>query len=163
MLRLALVAFGCVLPFAASAAASCPVGGSALLQHARKSPLFSLLNAKLGSPATCRTQTADGVQSIVFAFPRGATLEFTTTAAIEAATQSATLPVGMLNQVVAIRALRAVERSEAPPNGCGIAWAKLAPGQGATELVAEGPACNCRTNLKLDGGSVVALGFSLAC
>ena len=157
------------LPVPARAGTTCagasPGEPAPLQSDAEASPIYVLLQSKLGAPSACSSKVTDDNKSVVFNFPQAATLTFSASEAIEASSQEAVLPASAISHADAVRLLRSVEQSSVPPGGCGIVWSKLgvSPVVGSHDAVAEGKACNCRAHLKTDSGAVVGLGFSIAC
>jgi hypothetical protein len=136
------------------------------LADAQASPLYTLLQGKLGEPSSCSIKMNSGNEVLAVMFAHGAELTFTINAAAELSEDEVVLPAGSatVSRDEAVQALKAVEKDNAP-DGMGVKWSVLmvpAP-SGDVELTAEGKSCNAKARVKFSGGAVVGLGFSSAC
>lgn len=138
-----------------------------LLSQATVSPLYRLLLARLGPPNGCRISSNGDNASIVLTFPRNGTLTVSVSEIIETSTQQVVLPPSLpaLTRAAAIKVLREMELSSAPPTGCGIVWSRLngKPSPTTGDIDTDGTVCNCKAHLRMDKNAVVGLGFSMAC
>lgn len=163
-----LMAFSAaILPPAARAEACRDIGpaGAGLVSQAKTSPLYHLLHKKLGPSGACRMTTLDDNKTLVLKFARSGSLTISVSEMIETSVQAAALPASVaLSRAEAVKALRAVEQSSAPPKGCGIVWSTLArSAPKAGDIEADGAVCNCKAGLHMDKDAVVGLTFSSAC
>jgi len=139
---------------------------SMTLDEAEATPLYAMLQGKLGDPTGCALSRGGGNETFVVTFAKGATLTFVDNETLESAKEDVALPAGSatVTRDDAVKVLKATERDD-EPKGMGVNWAKLmAPvPAGDADVVAEGKSCNAKAHVQYSGGAVVGFGFSSAC
>jgi hypothetical protein len=139
---------------------------SMTMEEAEATPLFVMLQGKMGDPMSCAVAKSDGNEMFTVTFAKGATLKFTDNETLESAQEEVMLPAGFatISRDEAVKALKATEKDD-EPKGMGVNWAKLmAPvPAGDADVVAEGKTCNAKAHVHYSGGTVTGFGFSSAC
>ena len=139
---------------------------SMTMEEAQETPLYVMLQGKLGDPMACAHAKSGGNEVFTVTFAKGAALKFTDNETLEMALEEVMLPAGSatVSRDEAVKALKATEKDD-EPKGMGVDWARLmAPAPtGDADVIAEGKSCNAKAHVKYSGGVVVGFGFSSAC
>ena len=132
------------------------VDGMPSADFVQMSPLYPLMDSKLGGWSSCVTKD----EETDVTFVGGATLSVFSSAASDSGGREAVLPAGTsITREDVLKALKADV-----PDGCGVAWSKLsAGGPGATgDYKVSGTICSVDIHVKMLRGSVVGFGFIMA-
>ena len=158
-----------ITPMAEPAKLHCSGHGDAesmTMEEAEATPLFVMLQGKLGDPTGCALSRSGESESFVVTFAKGATLTFIDDEKAESSNTEVMLPAGSatVSRDEAVKALKAQEKDD-NPKGVGMDWAALmAPvPTGDADVAAQGRKCNARAHVKYSGGVVVGFGLSSGC